>query len=165
LGTIEDLIEKLKGIQAFIKKEAQNAIEENKKEILDLNKAQMLVLGVDSNDDKLGEYAEVSIFGDPTRDIPGRLARGLQVEFIDLRYTGEFQDSEVLYKSKDNQKDEFEYTMDATDPKWQDDLSPRWPEAIGLNEDNQGKTAEIITNNVWQKVDKYLSSDVGIKTV
>ncbi len=159
-GTVEDLIVKLKGLHTFARVSAANAIEDKKEDIIDTNKANMLVLGIDNAGDQLGEYAPLSVIK--------RKAKGLQTGFIDLRFEGGFQDGIVVEKIG-----LAEFDMTSTDEKWSQSnsvdisgvnisasdldagrsLSERWPDAIGLTDENENK----LTGELIEKVDKDIN--------
>ncbi len=142
-GSVEDLIVKLKGLHKFAKVSAVNAIEDKKEDITDLNKAQMLVLGVDNEGIQLGEYAPFTV--------QERQKKGLQTEFIDLRFEGDFQDGIVVNKIGDT-----EFDMTSTDSKWEDKLMSPFPDAIGLTDESEDKLTNELINKVDSEVDEYL---------
>lgn len=148
--TVENLIKKLKRLPGFIKDVVDNSIQSNKDEILDLNKSQMLVAGVDSEGRSLGDYSPKSI--------EERKKRGLQTEHIDLRFTGKFQDGMKLKKVK---KGEYEIT--STDPKWNGNtldrsLSEQWPDALGLTENSEEILTKELISDIEFQVNNYLST-------
>lgn len=141
--TVEQLIVKLKDLPDFIKEVCENTIEDNESDLLDFNKEQLLVRGIDTEGDSLGEYAPKS------KEL--REAAGLQTDHIDLRFTGEFQDSIKLEK-----KGELSYDFAATDPKWENELAPRWPDALGLDPVNEDGFTAVITSNLEFQLDNHL---------
>lgn len=145
-GTVKDLIKKLDGLEEYVSRTVDFAIIENDDDILDLNKAQMLVAGIDSQGNQLGEYTPFSA--------KARKRKGLQTDYIDLRFTGNFQDR---MKLKRTGKNKFE--MNSDDEKWEVKLSPRWPEAIGLTDDNEERLTGLIIKVLDTNLDKYF--DVG----
>ena len=157
MQTVETLILKLDSLPGFVQQSGNSSIEENKDDILDLNKAQMIVLGVDSDNSKLGEYAPLSV--------QERKKKGLQTDYIDLRFTGDFQDSMTVKKEGKG------FAIDATDGKWDGNeisptLSQQFPDALGLTPENENTVTEIIINKIDKEVDKYLSTSTppGIKS-
>jgi hypothetical protein len=149
LQTVEDLILKLESLPGFVKAVGDGTIEDKAKDILDLNKSQMLTLGVDSEGAQLGDYAPLSI--------QERKKKGLQTEFIDLRFNGHFQDSMNIKKEGKG------FELNATDAKWNGDaifpsLSQQWPDALGLTEDNEKKVTDLLTEKIGTKVDEFLSN-------
>lgn len=149
-GTIDELIEKLQSLQAFVASVAENKIEADEQDILDLNRAQMIVAGIDSSNKQLGEYAPLSV--------KLRKERGLQTDYIDLRFTGEFQDK--MYMDKVG---ELQYELNSSDPKWEQgvdgnrSLQAQWPNAIGLNDDNEERVSDMIINDIDKNIDKFLT--------
>lgn len=144
MGTVEDLIVKLKNLPTFVDLVGDNSIAENEDTIIDLNKAQMIVLGIDADGDQLGEYTPYSS--------QIREAAGLQTEFIDLRFTGDFQDSIELNLTPNG------YEIDATDEKWTDKIEPRFPDALGLIDDNEDRVTNIITSKIEKESEKYFQT-------
>ena len=143
MQTVEQLIDKLKELPEFVKDVCENSIEDNNQDIVDLNREQLRVRGIDMEGDKLGEYTPYS------KKL--REEKGLQTDFIDLRDTGDFQDSIKLKK-----KDRLKYEFEATDPKWEDILQPRWPDALGLTPDNEEDLTILVTSILEKQVDNYL---------
>lgn len=140
-GTVEELIVKLKGLPDFIEEAGASAIETNEDNILDLNKAQ-LQAGVDADGFSLGDYSAYSTML--------RKEKGLQTDHIDLRDTGAFYNSQRV-----NQKgDSFEIVSD--DPKWEEDLRPRWPDALGLTTQSEDTLTTDLIENLDKKIDAYL---------
>lgn len=152
MQTVEDLIEKLDALPEFVEKTADDEILNNEEDILNLNKSQLTKLGIDSEGQKLGEYSPFSV--------EVRKKAGLQTKFIDLNFTGESQKSMEL-----NLNANGEYEINAPEKKWSDE---RWPDAIGLTNDNEDKVTEILTNKIDKEVDNFLSTNtknVGIRVV
>lgn len=144
MGTVEDLIIKLKELPQFIEEVVDNYLTDNEEDVLDLNKAQLLNAGVDSEGVPLGEYS--------ARTKEERQKKGLQTDFIDLRYTGEFQDKMDLIKTG-----EAERTLTSTDSKWQSgELSDRFPDAIGLTPVSEDILTDAIIKEIEFQVDNFL---------
>ena len=128
------LIGKLAKIEEFAKKSADKTMENKKKEIADMNREQLLE-GFDSEGDVLGEYAPLSKIL--------RREKGLQIKHIDLSDTGDFQKSIKLKKKRVG-----EWAMDATDWKWEQELKPSWPDALGLGEIAVAETEMLIAEQM-----------------
>lgn len=143
MPTVENLISKLKGVQNHLIEHTDKFILDNEPEIIDLNKQQLLK-GFDSLGRSLGDYRPMSV--------TIRQEQGLQVEHIDLRFTGQFQDSINL--SKEN---ETTYKIDASDSKWLDKLQPqkRFVNALGLNESSEKGVEKVITKELENELKKY----------
>ena len=147
MAKLEELIIKLKNLPAFLQAQGNAAIEENAIDIVDLNKAQMLVLGIDSEENPLGLYAP------KTKKI--RQAKGLQTDYIDLRFTGDFQNSMEILPDGNNK-----YELIASDGKWNGNeisptLSQRYPNALGLIKDNETKVTEMLSKFLDKAIDNY----------
>lgn len=145
MGTVEELISKLKELPGFVEQVADNYFNDQENEVLDLNKDQMLVAGVDSEGVKLGEYSDV------TAEV--RANAGLQTDHIDLRFTGDFQDAMKLIPTG-----EAEVEITSTDSKWSSngDLRRRFPDAIGLTETSQDILTKDIIKTIEFQVDNFL---------
>ena len=143
MESFDSLISKMQDLPDFVKEVCENTIEDNEADILDFNKEQLLVRGVDTEGASLGEYSPY------TKQL--REAAGLQTDHIDLRFTGEFQDSLKLEK-----KGELSYDFTATDSKWETELAPRWPDAIGLDPINEEGVTAVITSNLEFELDNHL---------
>jgi hypothetical protein len=140
--SIDVLINKLEGLPDFIQEVLDNFMKDDAEDVLDLNRDQML-LGIDADGVPLGLYSPLS------QEL--RSKKGLQIDHIDLRDTGEFQDSMFLEKAGDNT-----YFIDAADPKWEQKIAPRFPDALGLTEISQELLAGQIEKEVVRQVDNYL---------
>jgi len=130
MPTIEQLIENLKDIKSIVQDGVDRAIIGDEFDIVGLNKEQLLS-GIDANSQPLGSYAE------STKKI--RQRRGLQTDFIDLSFTGKSQDSIRTNKISDNS---FEISAE---PRWD---QKRFPDAIGITEENEKEVTEIVILNV-----------------
>lgn len=145
MGTVEELIGKLKELPDLIKQVADNYFNDQEEKILDLNKDQMLIAGVDSEGINLGDYSPF------TAEI--RANEGLQTEHIDLRFTGDFQDGMELIPTG-----LAEVEMTSSDSKWRDgeDLRERFPDAIGLTPISQDILTQELIKTIEFNVDNFL---------
>lgn len=145
MGTVEELIGKLKELPEFIKQVADNYFNDQEEEILDLNKDQMLIAGVDSEGINLGNYSAI------TAEI--RAKEGLQTEHIDLRFTGDFQDGMDLIPVGP-----AEVEMTSNDIKWNPggDVRERFPDAIGLTPISQDILTKELIKTIEFNVDNLL---------
>ena len=134
LNPLAVLVGKLAKLQTFAETSADKTIEDKKKEIIEMNKEQLLE-GFDSEGDALGEYTAYN------KTL--RREKGLQIKHIDLKDTGDFQRSINLKKKKTN-----EWDFDATDWKWEDELKPRWPDALGLGDVAVAETEIMIAKQM-----------------
>jgi len=139
MSSVEELIEQLKQLPETVERAVDKAIIDDSFEIEEINRQQLLS-GFDAEGNPLGEYKE------STKRI--RRSRGLQTDFIDLRFTGKFQKSLTTEKSGDD------YYLTATDPKWEDKLTQRWPDAVGIQEANEDKVTKVIVENIEFETDK-----------
>lgn len=137
---VEDLIRKLKGLPEFLRQRSNVAMYELSQGIVDMNKQQLLA-GVDSMGDSLGNYSPSTV--------TIRKAKGLQTDHIDLRFTGEFQGSLNIEKKGDA------FVETARDPKWNELLEPRWPDALGLTDSNEEKLTEQIIKKLDTDLNNY----------
>lgn len=135
---VDVLIRKLEGIEEFVRDSVDAAIEIEEEAIVDLNRSQLQVQGVDAMGKGLGEYTPLS------KTL--RAEAGLQTEYVDLKFTGAFQDSLKIDKKSDTS-----YELIATDPKWTSttDLQDRFPDAVGITKENE----VVVTGIIIKKVD------------
>ncbi len=135
---IEDLIEDLSSLKETIQDAVDRAIIGDSFDIAEINREQLLS-GFDSAGNALGEYAE------STKRI--RQKRGLQIDHIDLKFTGYSQAGLGTSKLDDNK---YQLT---TNPRWDE---KRFPEAIGIQEANEDKVTDIIVINIEAVLDQKL---------
>ena len=100
-----------------VEKLYMQAIKETSELALDLNRAQMTELGVDSENKPLGQYTE------NTKRI--KRSKGQFTGFINLLDTGSFQDRMFIDLSQQP------VMIDSRDQKTSE-IEKRWPEALGL---------------------------------
>ena len=136
MPTIEELILNLKELKATIQDGVDRAILGDEFDIVKLNKEQLLS-GIDANSQPLGSYAE------STKKIRER--RGLQTDHIDLSFTGTSQDSIHTKKISDNA-----FEIDSN-PRWDE---KRFPNAIGITEENEKNVTDIIIENIEAVLDE-----------
>lgn len=137
---IGKLIDFLEDLPEILTEGVQRAIDENKDDIVDLNRVQLQIFGVDASGKPLGEYAQLS------KKL--REERGLQTDFIDLRFTGESQDS-----MKIKQKDDTSYELVADTINWD---TNRFDDAIGLVDENEDKLTDIIIKQLEFEIERSL---------
>jgi hypothetical protein len=139
MDTVEDLIQQLKDLPETVQRGVDKAVIDDQYEIAEINREQLLS-GIDAEGNPLGEYRESTK--------AARRRRGLQTDYIDLKFTGKFQRSFEIDKKGDD------YSLTAKDPKWEDKLMQRWPDAIGIQKENEDRVTEIIKENIEFETDK-----------
>lgn len=144
MAAVEELIIKLKALPTVVEKVADIAIEENESDIVALNIAQMVVLGVDNEGVQLGEYAPMSV--------QIREEEELQTDYIDLRFTGDFQESIELNATAEG------FEIDATDSKWKNHIERRFPDALGLTDENEDRLTDVITKYIESASERYFET-------
>ena len=138
------LIDKLKDLKQYTSKQVDGIVNDYKQNIVGLNKAQMQEKGIKAT----GELIQPEGYKPFT--IRERQKKGLQTAYVDLKYTGKFQDSIDLKKTST-----LKYKIDATDPKYREKLLPRYGEILGLTTDNLGKVGKLIEKNLFPKIQNY----------
>jgi hypothetical protein len=133
MQTVEDLINDLRMLPETVQRAVDKALIDDQFEIAEINREQLLS-GFDAEGNPLGEYRESTKVA--------RRRRGLQTEHIDLRFTGKFQKSFEIDKRGED------YSLTAKDPKWEDKLMQRWPDAIGIQKENEDQVTKVITDNI-----------------
>ena len=118
---------KLRGYLNEMQNITHKVVSENKKQIADANRSQMMDEGIDNKGKQLGEYSDYS------KEL--KKAKGQETEFITLYDTGEFHKSIELAPS---QKNEFVFKSDPIKVGvfGRVDLLSHWPDALGLTEQN-----------------------------
>ncbi len=141
---------KLLYIKENINELMREVMEENEdlqKLALDLNRRQLQEQGVDSSGKKLGDYA------DRTKRL--RKAAGLQTGFIDLKFSGDFQDEFII---KDNTGDII-FSIDSENWK-RDILVEGLRHRKGFGEDIFGLTAESL-EELKRKMHPHLKAKIA----
>lgn len=142
MNTVEDLITDLTALPEFINEIVEFTMEDKSEDIEDFNRTQLQQKGVDAFGKALGDYAQSTI-----RE---REKRGLQTSYVDLKFTGKFQNDIEL-----NKKSDLTYDLTSGDVKWQSgELSDKYPEAIGLTDENEDRLTELIIKNIEFRLDK-----------
>jgi hypothetical protein len=142
MQTVEDLINELRLLPETVQGAVDKALIDDQFEIAEINREQLLS-GFDAEGNPLGQYAEM------TKAI--RRRRGLQTDHIDLRFTGKFQKSFEINKVGED------YSLTARDPKWEDKLMQRWPDAIGIQTENEDQVTKVITDNIEFTTDQLFT--------
>lgn len=139
------VLERLVNVKPVAENSSDTTIVENANKLVETNVQQMLH-GLDSEGNFFGSYT-------PYSKAVRREAQ-LQTEYIDLRFTGAFQDSIKLTRSKQN-----EFMFKATDWKWEAKLKPqeRFQDALGIQEDSQEYLKIMIIDNMTDDIYDYLA--------
>lgn len=139
MPTIEDLIVDLKGLKDLIQSNVEDIIADPNTGVAKINKIQLLS-GLDSNGNSLGEYTDYS------KKI--RNEAGLQIDFIDLSFTGNTQKSLFVSKRLDNT---YELTTGIPE-NWEKGKNKDRFNAIGLTDENEDK----LTYEIIEKIESVL---------
>lgn len=123
------------------------SVKETSEVALDLNKAQMLELGIDSQGKPLGEYKESTK--------RRKRAKGQPTDHITLRDTGKFQDRMFLDTKQ------VPVLIDSKDQKVPL-IEKRWPKALGLYPVFKDQYAEVVLERFRVKVNKVIETKAKI---
>jgi hypothetical protein len=79
-----------------------------------------------------------------------RVKKGLQIKYVDLKFTGKYQDTKKLVK--------YEYGVDIRSAAdYEAYLRSRYPDHVGLNEKNAETMAVIISEEIAPDIKNYLT--------
>jgi len=78
-----------------------------------------------------------------------RRKAGLQTSFVDLRFTGQYQDTKKLVKAKDG-------ANIISDVDYEKYLRGNFPKHVGLTEENADRISELLADEVAVLIKKYL---------
>jgi len=116
-------------------------IKELEEVVLQLNKNQLKEQGVDSEGHELGEYRPLTI--------SIRSAYGLQTDYIDLSFEGDYQDSFAI------EYGQTEFTIIATDPKTET-IEKRFKKPRGLTEGSKAELKVFLRDLILEKLRKRI---------
>ena len=143
-------INKFKSSQQFAAKEVVVFLKNNTnaKIIEDFNR-QQLAKGKDSKDVKLGDYGETRSWE--------RERAGLQVGFIDLKFTEKFHESIFVNSGLITDKKAALF-VGSSDPKFGDIMDDeRFKSALGLNQEDRDKVGFMIAQHLQKELLRYYS--------
>ena len=142
MSDLNDLQIQLKGFPQFLSRVTDEFVNANSVKIVDANRQQMQRDGEDIEGNKLGQYAPSTV--------KARRAKGLQTNFIDLKFTGEFSKSINQKKVKP-----LTHQISSNDPVFIDYLLPRFGQVIGLNEKNESEFDSGFKNELTKQMGNY----------
>lgn len=163
MNTVEDLILKLKSLPLFVDKVADGTIEENKEEIPDLNRAQLLLgLGADGNllpkyvDDPFFKSKESALrYQKWKKKISPNTSKPEEV--MDFYINGAFHNTIELIPGADG------FDLTSNSPIASSVQGKTNDLAIGLMPDNEDRLTEILINKIDTRVDLFLSTNTPPK--
>lgn len=99
-----------------------------------------------------GHYSEVTVFGDASRGIKGKLAKNQPVDRVTLKDTGAFYKSWKVFLDSSN---DFEITNDPI--KDGENILDRWgKQVIGLTDESQSKFNEEVKKRISNIVLEFM---------
>jgi hypothetical protein len=139
---LEVFVKKIAGLEKHLKKIGPDLLLKHEKEINDLNKKQMLE----------GKNTEGRIMqrGYSPQYAKKRKKAGLQTGFVDLRFTGKYQDTKKGAKVKEG-------INLISDVEYEKYLRGNFPDHVGLDKPNAEQVATAISEPLAVVIDKYLS--------
>jgi hypothetical protein len=141
--TEAQLYDKLRHVDRKVKTIVGKSIRKNANSLRKMN-IEQLRKGVDSNGEQLGKYKD-------RKWIAKRKKRNRQVQFVDLRFTGDFQ--KAMYVKFDGK----EINFGSKDWK-QDILVHHWGEEIfGLTDDNMQWLIDRIVEDLTTELKQYFA--------
>ena len=140
---IEEFIKRLDGVDHFATKRASELLFERGKKIVELNNAELMK----------GKNTEGGVIqrGYSAGYAKLRQKKGLQTSFVDLRFTGKFQDSSKPVKVLGG------LDIDS-DADYEKHLRAKYPNIRGLNEAQSEIIAKEIAKELATDLKKYLVS-------
>jgi len=140
--TLEEFVKRFNNVESFLNKWHEEAMIKHSNEIVDMNRKQMLQ-GINSEGEMMQQgyspgYAKL------------RKKKGLQIGFVDMKFTGKFQDSLKGVKNPKglDLKSNVDYEKYLRDDKY--------GTAIGLTEENADVIEEKLIKELAPKLKKYL---------
>ena len=118
----------------------QSAIEDNEDRIVALNQEQLYEQGIQADDTVTGTYAPITY--------RSKEQLGQRNDHITLSDTGEFYESMKVTASG------AIGVITGDSDKGDQDLSDRWPAALGLTSDNMIKVKSLIVKNVLKQLNE-----------
>ena len=121
---------------------AQDIIMKYQSEVINLSNKQLLE-GEDINN-KIMQRGYSPAYG------KRRKKSGLQTSFVDLKFTGQYQDTKRLFKTNKG----FDIRSAAD---YEAHLRANFPDHVGLNKVNADEIAELLATDLAVEIDKYFS--------
>ena len=141
--TLEIFIDRLGNLENYLKKKVSEVVMEHQDKIVDLSTAQLME--GKNIEDKLMQT------GYSTQYEKRRQKTGLQTKFVDLRFSGKYQDTKKLYKTREG----FDIKSDADYEKY---LRGNFPGHVGLTEKNSKVISDDLVNEIAILTKKYLTA-------
>jgi len=148
--TLEIFVERVNGLELYLKKAAREILFKHEKKIIDMSNAQLME-GKNVKD-KVMQEGYSKQYG------KRRQKKGLQTKFVDLRFSGKYQDTKVLVSATGN--DAFfnkgiGFNI-KSDVDYEQYLRKNYKNHIGLNKANAEIISEDIVDGIAQLTKKYL---------
>lgn len=142
MSDVNDLLIQLKGFPQFLSRTSDEFVNVNSVKIVQANRDQIQKDGEDIFGNKLGRYKPSSA--------RARRARGLQTNFIDLKFTGEFSESINEKKVKP-----FTHQIRSDNAVFKEFLLPRFGQVIGLNKKNESEFDSDFKSTITKEMGNY----------
>jgi hypothetical protein len=141
--TLEKFISNLDGLEAYLQKESSKILLQHNNDIVPLANSQLLK-GVNIKEQTMQR-------GYSTQYGKRRSKKGLQTGFVDLKFSGKYQDTKKLVA--------YGYGVDIRSAAdYEAYLRGNFPDHVGLTEPNAEIVGEKIASELTVLIDKYLSS-------
>lgn len=139
------MLSKLKKYQAVdIRSLLNQSIKENEKAILQMNQDQMYEKGITDTD--APNYKER--YAESTKKQKLKKAKYKKVDFVTLRWDGDFYESMKIILFEDN------FVISADDLKWANWLEPnqRFGKALGLTDESISQLRDLIRDSIIRRI-------------
>lgn len=138
---IELFVERLNRIESFLKKKAPEMLMKHERKIVELNNAQ-LVKGK-------GTDGDIMQRGYSAGYASKRRKKGLQTNYVDLKYSGKYQDSRKGVKAKGG----IDIKSGVDYEKY---LRGNYPKHIGLTKENAESITDLLSVELAKDIKQYL---------
>ena len=138
---IKVFIKRIEGLKAYLISKSGELLMKHEREIVELNNAQLME-GKNA-DNKLMQKGYSPGYG------KRRKKAGLQTSFVDLRFTGKYQDTRKGEKVKDGMN-----IVSGVD--YEKYLRGNFPKHSGLTDPNAEKVGELLMKDIAVLINKYL---------
>ena len=139
--TFDEFVKRVTELPEWLKKNEAKYLLKHDKEIVSFSNEQLLK-GKNTKDETM-QTGYSKQYG------KRRLKKGLQIKYVDLKFTGKYQDTKKLVK--------YDYGVDIRSAAdYEAYLRSRFPDHVGLNEKNAEIMAQIISEEIAPEIKKML---------
>lgn len=140
--TFEEFVKRVEGLDKWLKKNEAKYLLKHDKEIVEFSNEQLLKGKNMKNETMQTGYSKQ--YG------KRRVKKGLQIKYVDLKFTGKYQDTKKLVK--------YKYGVDIRSAAdYEAYLRSCYPDHVGLNEKNAEIMAQIISEEIAPDIKNYLT--------